>query len=65
MINDLGKAVDWLNNAGYFHNDIQLGKIMYDNKTLVLIDFELADTKELYGRFSERNQIDALKNNLF
>lgn len=67
MMNSLGEAVDWLNNSSYFHNDIQLGNIMYDddNHTLVLIDFELADTTELYGRFSERAQIDAINNNLF
>lgn len=66
MFNELSEAVNWLNRSGYFHNDIQLGNIMYDrdNNSLVLIDFELANRTELYGRSQERSQIEAIRNNL-
>jgi len=66
-LDELGAAMNTLNRSGYFHNDIQPGNIMYDYDTgaLALIDFELADTKEMYGRQSERPQINALKNKFF
>lgn len=65
MFDELGKAVDWLNSSGYYHNDIQLSNIMldYDSGVLALIDFEKADNSELYGRSNERPQLDLLKNN--
>jgi hypothetical protein len=62
-MDDLARAVEQLNTAGYYHNDLNFDNIMYDadSKTMVLIDFELAARKPLYGSSGEREIIDIMK----
>lgn len=62
-MDELSDAVKWLNNSGYFHNDITHGNIMYDvdNKAMALIDFEDAGRHQRYEISEESQLIDSYK----
>ncbi len=62
-LTDLSKAVEWLNQHGYYHNDIHLGNIMYDerNQVFVLIDFEYLERGGGNRIFGEYKLIHAIR----
>jgi hypothetical protein len=62
-MNELSAAVTWLNDSGFFHNDINMGNIMYDRvrKSMVLVDFEEAGKSQPSGPYPEHDVVDAIK----
>jgi len=47
-LDDMRKAIKWMHEAGFLHNDFQLPNFFFDveKKAIVMIDFECAETME-------------------